>query len=72
MQHMRYSKFYIFQYGGRRHLGFSKKIEVLTVGRLWGPMCVILPNFVEIGQTVAEIGSLNGGSSPSWSCLPRT
>ena len=33
-------------------------------------MCVIMPNFIEIGQTVAEIwrfnGLQNGGRPPSW------
>jgi len=33
-------------------------------------MCVNVPNFIEIGQTVAEIwrfnGFLNGGRPPSW------
>jgi len=36
-------------------------------------MCVILPNLIEIGQTVAEIWQLNGffqngGRPPSWIC----
>jgi len=35
-------------------------------------MCVIMPNFVKIGRTVAEIwrfnGFQNGGRPPSWIC----
>jgi len=35
-------------------------------------MCVTLPNFIKIGQTVAEIwrfnGFLNDGRTPSWIC----
>jgi len=37
------------------------------------PICVILPNFFKIGQTVAEIWRFdvffqNGGRPPSWIC----
>jgi len=35
-------------------------------------MCIIVPNFLNIGQTVAEIwrfnGYQNGGRPPSWIC----
>jgi len=35
-------------------------------------MCVIMPNFIKIGQTVAEIwrfnGFQNGGRPSSWIC----
>ena len=38
-------------------------------------MCVILPNFIKIGQTVAEIWRFNsfqnGGRPPSWICEIR-
>jgi len=40
-----------------------------------GPICVILPNFIKIGQTAAKIwrfnGSQNGGRPPSWICEIR-
>jgi len=45
--------FVIFQDGGRRHLGFSKI-------RNFNGRCVIVPNLIEIGQTVAEIWRFNG------------
>jgi len=37
-------------------------------------MCFIMPNFIKIGQMVAEIWRLNvffqnGGRPPSWICL---
>ena len=38
-------------------------------------MCVIVPNFIKIGQTVTEIwrfnGFQNGGRPPSWICEIR-
>jgi len=38
-------------------------------------MCVIVPNFIKIGQTVAEIWRFNGfqkgGRPPSWICEIR-
>jgi len=37
-----------------------QKFEILTVDTLEGGMCVILPNFIKIGQTVAEIWRFNG------------
>ena len=33
----------------------SEKFEILTVSPCRGPICVTLPNFIKIGQTVAEI-----------------
>jgi len=45
----------IFQNGGRRHLGFLKFRNVK--GRKGERGCVTVPNFVTIGQTVAEINS---------------
>jgi len=32
-----------------------KNFKLLTVGRSRGPNCIIVPNFVKIGQTAAEI-----------------
>jgi len=47
-----------------------------TVGRLKRSNCVTAPNFVEIGQTVAEMMIFrffqNGGSPPSWICYARS
>jgi len=48
------SDFSIFQDGGRRRLGFLK-FQILTVARLKRSNCVNLPNFMAIGQTIAEI-----------------
>jgi len=51
----------IFQDGGRRHLGFSKTHyfnDLFPVGG--GAICIIVPNFIKIGQTVAEIWRFNG------------
>ena len=43
--------------------------------RCRGPMCVIVPNFINIGQTVAEIwqfiGFQYGDRPPSWICEIR-
>jgi len=62
--------FSIFQDGGRRRLGFLK-FQFLTVARLKRSNCVILPNFMAIGQTIAEIWRFfdffqDGGRPPSW------
>jgi len=35
-----------------------QKFEILMV--FGGPICVIVPNFIKIGQTVAEIWRFNG------------
>jgi len=43
-----------FHNGGRHHLGFSKFRNVKG-GRVKRSMCITVPNFVAIGQTVAEI-----------------
>jgi len=41
---------------------------------MW-PICVTVPNFIKIGQTVAEMwkfnGFQNGGRPPSWICQAR-
>jgi len=35
-----------------------------------GPRCIIVTNFVRIGQSVAEIAIFqDGGNPPSWICL---
>jgi len=49
-----------FQDGGAI-LDFQN-FEILTVVRLYELICVILPNFVKIGQTFAEIWPFNGFS----------
>jgi len=50
-------------------------LKIFTLYVLWGPMCVIMSNFIKIGQTVAEIwrfnGFQNGGRPPSWICEIR-
>ena len=51
---LRYGHISIFQDGGRRHLGFLKGGN-LGVGRGKRAKMRHLPNFVAIGQTVAEI-----------------
>jgi len=52
-----------------------QKFEILTAFRCRGPIGVILPNFIEIGQTVADIwqfnGFENGGRQSSWICEIR-
>jgi len=52
-----------------------QKLEILTAFRCTGPIRVIMPNFIKIGQTVADIwrfnGSQNGGRTPSWICEIR-
>jgi len=59
----------VFEDDDRRHLVFlnSKYNGLSPVG---GPICVNLPNFIKIGQTVAEIRRFNGfqigGRPPSW------
>jgi len=50
-----------------------QKFEILTIDRYMGPICVTVPNLIEIGQTVAEIWQFNeffqnGGRPPSWIC----
>ena len=37
-----------------RHLNFLK-LAILSAGFFGGPICVTVPNFVPIGQTLAEI-----------------
>ena len=48
----------------------SEKFELPVPIR--GPKCVTMPNFVQIGRTVAEIWpftiSQDGGRPPSWIC----
>ena len=46
------------------------KFEILTVCPCRVPICVMMPNFIKIGQTVAKIWRFNGfqncGRPPSW------
>jgi len=42
--------FRFFKVAAVRHLGFLKRFLELR-----GPICVTMPNFVAIGQTVAEL-----------------
>jgi len=56
---LKYRDFCDFQDGGRRHLGFQK-FEILMTEQLKGAICVIRPNIIKIGQTVAEIWRFNG------------
>jgi len=63
----RYRNFCYFQDGGRRHLGFSKIPNFNGQSAVSG-VCVDMPNFIKIAQTVAEMwqfnGFQNGGRSP--------
>jgi len=56
------SRFSDFQDGGCRYLGFSSNRNFNGLSAVWGicHMCVIVPNFIKIGQTVAEIWRFNG------------
>jgi len=49
-----------------------QKLDILTVGPLYGGSVRHLPNFIKIGKTVAETwqfnGFQNGGHPPSWIC----
>jgi len=49
-----------FQHGGCRHRVFSKIQNFNGLSTVGGPICVIVPNFIKIGQTVAEIWRING------------
>jgi len=44
--------FVIFKMAAAAILNFQK-FKILTIIRCRGPMCVIVPNFIKIGQTVA-------------------
>jgi len=50
-----------FKDGGRSHLGFSK-IRNFNGSALKGEICITVPNFIKIGQTVAERWRFNGFS----------
>jgi len=47
-----------------------EKFEILTVCPRRVPICVTVPNYIKIGQTVAKIwrfnGFQNGSRPPSW------
>jgi len=57
MQHnKRYGRFSIFQDGGCLPSCIFKSLEFLAAGTVrGGAICIILSNFVSLGQTVAEI-----------------
>ena len=61
--------FRFFKMTAVRHLGFWK-VGILKIASLKVPTHVTMSNFVEIGQTVAEISRFNGSSKwlppPSW------
>ena len=44
----------VFRMAAVRHLGFLK-FNFVTSDRLRDPFCISVPDFVKIGQTVAEI-----------------
>ena len=52
-----------------------QKFVILTACTLRGAKCVTMPNFVQIGQGVAEIWPFlicqDGGRPPSWICYTR-
>jgi len=55
------------------HIRLSKIKKIEHYIRRWGPTCIIVPNFIKIGRTVAEIWRFNGffqnGGCPiSWIC----
>jgi len=47
-----------------------EKFKILTSASRRGPICVMEPNFIKIGQTVVEIWRFdcfqNGGRPPFW------
>jgi len=55
-----------------------QKFKILTVDPLPGSICVILPNFIKIGRTVADMWRYHGffskwrPSAPSWICWALT
>ena len=50
----RYGDLTVFKMAAVRHPGFVK-FKFLAVAAVKRPICIILPNFVKVGQTVAEI-----------------
>ena len=62
--------YWFFKMAVVRHLRLSKLANFNCLIPLGGPKCVILPNFVQIGQTIAEIWPFfdfqDGGHPPSW------
>jgi len=51
----RYRDFCDFPDGGCRHLEFSKIRKFNGLSAVGRPICVIMPNFIKIGQTAAKI-----------------
>jgi len=71
----KYHDYCNFQIADAAILDFQK-FEILTLGPLKGPICVTVPNFIKIGQPVAEILRFNdffqnGGISSSRICWAR-
>ena len=54
------SSFSILKIPALRHLRMSKVNKIELYVRLLGLMCIIVPNFIKIGQKVAEIWRING------------
>jgi len=74
----RYDHFSIFQDGGCLSSWVFISSTFLLPVWFGGPMCVTVPNFVPIGQTVAEIWPFfdffwfqNGGHPPYWICFTQ-
>jgi len=56
----------IFQVAAAAILFFFQKFEILTAYNGKRPICVAVPNLIEIGQTVAEIWRFNGFFFSKW------
>jgi len=54
------SSFFDSQYSGSPPYKIFENYKFELYVRRWGPICVIVPNFIKIGQTVAEIWRFNG------------
>jgi len=52
---LRYGDFSIFQHGGRPPSWIFESWKFQLPVPFWGPICVIVTNFVKIGRTVPEI-----------------
>jgi len=64
------SSFSILKIAALRYIRLTKIKKKELYIRRWGPACIIVPNFIKIGQTVGEIWRLNcfknGNRPPSW------
>jgi len=52
--------FVIFNMAAAAILNFQKIRNFNDLSAVGGPICVIMPNFIKIGQTIAEIWRFNG------------